>query len=166
MEASIATRISRLQKMDLKELRVEYEKLFGKATKSRNRKQLFSQVSRKIQDNQAAKKTEGAPVKPILTVKFEPKRKGKGGSKKKKVAEKKPVKTRPIGQRDPRLPKIGTTISKKYKGKTINVRVLERGFEHDGRQFRSLSGVAKHITGSIWNGFLFFGLLRKGSKKS
>jgi len=166
MEASIAARISRLQKMDLKELRAEYEKIFGKATKSRNRKQLFSQISRKIQDDQARKKTEGSAAKPTLTVKFEPKRKGKGGGKKKKATEKKPVNTRPIGQRDPRLPKVGTTITKKYKEQTINVRVLEKGFEYDGRQFRSLSGVAKHVTGSIWNGFLFFALLEKGSKKS
>jgi len=166
MEASVATRISRLQKMDLTELREEYEKAFGEPTKSRNRKQLFGQISRKVQDDRATKKAENAPARPTLTVKFEPKRKGKGGGKKKKAAEKKPVNTRPLGQRDPRLPKVGTTISKKYKGKTINVRVLEKGFEYDGRQFRSLSGVAKYISGSIWNGFLFFALLDKGSKKS
>ena len=78
---------------------------------------------------------------------------------------KKAAKSRPIGQRDPRLPKVGTTITKKYKGKTLNVRVLEKGFEYNGQVFRSLSGVAKHITGSIWNGFLFFGLIDRGSKK-
>ena len=32
------------------------------------------------------------------------------------------------------------------------------GFEYDGRTYRSLSAVAKRITGQQWNGFLFFGL--------
>ncbi|MFC1476200.1 DUF2924 domain-containing protein, partial [Candidatus Zixiibacteriota bacterium] len=67
---------------------------------------------------------------------------------------------------DPRLPKVGTTITKKYKGKTFNVRVLEKGFEYNGQVFRSLSGIAKHVTGSIWNGYGFFNLLGKGSKKN
>ena len=72
--------------------------------------------------------------------------------------------SRPLGAADPRLPKVGTTITKSYKGKKINVRVLESGFEYDGQQFRSLSALAKNVTGSVWNGFLFFGLTKRGSK--
>ena len=36
--------------------------------------------------------------------------------------------------------------------------VLADGFEFEGRSFKSLSAVAKEITGTAWNGFLFFGL--------
>jgi len=36
--------------------------------------------------------------------------------------------------------------------------VLNKGFEYDGRVFRSLSAVAREITGSHWNGNLFFNL--------
>ncbi len=164
MEASATTQISRLQKMGLKDLRLEYQKVFGKPTKSRNRKQLFSQIAKKIQADRGGQKTEDAPVKPTLRVKFKRKTKARTAGKKKTTA-KKPAKPRPIGQRDPRLPKIGTTITKKYKGKTLNVRVLEKGFEYDGQVFRSLSGVAKHVTGSIWNGFLFWGLIPREGKK-
>jgi hypothetical protein len=171
MEASATTQISRLQKMGVKELWAEYEKAFGKPTKSRNRKQLFSQIAKKIQTDRAGQTGGDGPIKPTLTVKFERKAKGKQDRKTSKAADKKEKKTgkekpaKPLGERDPRLPAVGTTITKTYKGKTLNVRVLEKGFEYEGQVFRSLSGLAKQITGQIINGFLFFQLLDRGSKK-
>ena len=57
---------------------------------------------------------------------------------------------------DDRLPMPGTTLSREYKGRTILVRVLRRGFEYDGKVYRSLSAVAKAVTGSHWNGYHFF----------
>ncbi|MBU1469267.1 MAG: DUF2924 domain-containing protein [candidate division Zixibacteria bacterium] len=153
------SKISDLQKMGLNELRAEYERVFGKPTKSRNRKQLFAQISRKLQE--AAKGSESSRT--VLTAKFQAKGKQQKKNSGKKQQEKR--QTRPIGSRDSRLPKAGTTITKKYKGKTINVRVLTKGFEYQGREFRSLSAVARHITGAIWNGFLFFGLIERQGKK-
>jgi len=44
------------------------------------------------------------------------------------------------------------------------VMVLDGGFEYLGRKFRSLSAVAKHITGTKWNGPLFFGLRDNGGQ--
>ena len=38
------------------------------------------------------------------------------------------------------------------------MKVLPAGFEHEGQTYRSLSAVAKAVTGSHWNGHLFFGL--------
>jgi hypothetical protein len=181
MEASATTQISRLQKMGVKELQQEYEKAFGKPTKSRNRKQLFSQIARKIQADRAGETSGDGSIKPTLTVKFERKKTAKPAGKKAKAEKKKTTATKteaaettkkktrqakPIGQRDPRLPAVGTTITKTYKGKTLNVRVLEKGFEYEGQVFRSLSGLARQITGQIINGYLFFQLLDRGSKKS
>jgi len=60
--------------------------------------------------------------------------------------------------RDKRLPVPGSVISKVYKGNIINVKVLDKGFEYDGKLYRTLSSVAGAITGQHWNGFLFFGL--------
>ncbi|HRQ76169.1 MAG TPA: DUF2924 domain-containing protein [Phycisphaerales bacterium] len=57
---------------------------------------------------------------------------------------------------DDRLPMPGTTLSREYKGRTILVRVLRRGFEYEGKVYRSLSAVAKAVTGSHWNGYHFF----------
>ena len=63
---------------------------------------------------------------------------------------------------DSRLPMPGSLLVKDFKGQTIVVKVLDDGFEYDGRRFASLSAVAKEITGTKWNGFLFFGLIKEG----
>jgi hypothetical protein len=172
--------IAQLQKADLPELRTEYQKLFGKPSRSRNRKQLFNRIAQKLQETGQAVVRDSAR-KPAgnsqvsagtqsgtstLTAKFEPKRKRPAPRLPiSKVKTPRPRQSRPVGSADPRLPKAGTTITKKYKGKTINVRVLEKGFAYDGKQYRSLSAVAKQITGSIWNGYLFFGLIKRDGQK-
>jgi len=66
--------------------------------------------------------------------------------------------TAPIGDRDPRLPAPGAAITKRYKGRMLEVVVLADGFEYEGHRFRTISAVAKAITGSHINGFRFFGL--------
>jgi hypothetical protein len=67
---------------------------------------------------------------------------------------------------DSRLPMPGSVIVKEYKGRTILVKVLDSGFEYGGERFASLSAVANKITGTKWNGFLFFGLAKMGSSGS
>lgn len=59
-----------------------------------------------------------------------------------------------------RTPLPGTILVRKYKGRDLQVKVLEKGFEYQGDVYKSLSAVAKHITGSHCNGFLFFKLTR------
>lgn len=59
---------------------------------------------------------------------------------------------------DPRLPAVGSAIVRPYKGKTLRVMVLDDGFEFDGVRYKTLSAVAKHITGGHVNGFRFFNL--------
>lgn len=65
---------------------------------------------------------------------------------------------------DPRLPPPGTVLTRKYKGGVVHVKVRPDGFEYDGVVYTSLSAVAKQITGSHCNGFLFFRLDRKGGE--
>ena len=64
-------------------------------------------------------------------------------------------------EHDVRLPLAGSLLMKEYKGRTILVRVLDHGFEYDGRKFTSLSAIAQDITGTKWNGWTFFGLAKK-----
>jgi hypothetical protein len=52
-------------------------------------------------------------------------------------------------------------LTRDVKGATYVVKVLDDGFEYEGRQYRSLSAIAGEITGTRWNGFLFFGLTRE-----
>ena len=55
----------------------------------------------------------------------------------------------------------GAVITREYKGDTIEVRVLPHGFEYLGEVYRTLSAVARAVTGTHWNGYHFFGLGRK-----
>ena len=43
-----------------------------------------------------------------------------------------------------------------YRGRDLVVEVLEEGFVFEERRYRSLSAIAREITGSHWNGFVFF----------
>ena len=40
-------------------------------------------------------------------------------------------------------------------------KVLDHGFEYDGRLFKSLSAIAREVTGTRWNGLAFFGIAGK-----
>ena len=52
----------------------------------------------------------------------------------------------------------GTRLLREWQGRTHHVTVLTQGFEHDGRTYKSLTAIARHITGTAWSGPLFFGL--------
>jgi hypothetical protein len=66
--------------------------------------------------------------------------------------------------RDRRLPLPGGVLSRRYQGQQLQVTVLQSGFAYQGRVFASLSAVAKAITGSHCNGFLFFRLTTTEAK--
>ncbi len=88
-------------------------------------------------------------------------------SPKKATARKAAAKTKPKARakaarqpkpRDPRLPAVGSTLTRTYKGKQIEVKVLADGFEYEGETYRSLSGLARHIVGYMISGPVFFKL--------
>lgn len=66
---------------------------------------------------------------------------------------------------DRRLPMSGTLLTRTYKGRAIRVQVTEAGFEYDGEVYRSLSAIAKAVTGAHWNGYPFFNLPKAGAAK-
>jgi Protein of unknown function (DUF2924) len=66
-----------------------------------------------------------------------------------------PTQVLPI-QNDERLPPPGTILTRAYKGAVVQVQVLAQGFEYLGQVHPSLSAVAKAVTGTHTNGFLFF----------
>jgi hypothetical protein len=57
----------------------------------------------------------------------------------------------------PRI-KPGTRIVRQWKGRSIEVSVTESGFEFGGANYRSLSQIARKITGTRWSGPAFFGI--------
>jgi hypothetical protein len=62
----------------------------------------------------------------------------------------------PKRARDPRVPTVGTVLTRIHRTTEHHVTVLASGFEYRGSHYRSLSKIARVITGTPWNGFLFF----------
>lgn len=56
----------------------------------------------------------------------------------------------------------GTRLVREWNGQTISVEVREEDLLHDERSWRSLSEIARHVTGAHWSGPRFFGLTANG----
>jgi hypothetical protein len=149
-----------LQTMTVGELRVEYERVFGEEARSRNRIWLWRRIAWRIQEieygglsDRAKARLEELMPDAELALRTPPGRVHAAVS----------VAGGPV--RDKRIPKPGTVLLRHYKGQRLAVAVTKDGFEYDGRPFRSLSAVAREITGTHWNGLMFFGLTKKKAKK-
>jgi hypothetical protein len=59
------------------------------------------------------------------------------------------------------VPKTGTTLVRQWRGHAHTVFVHEDGFEYEGQHYRSLTVIAKPITGAHWSGPRFFGLTKR-----
>jgi hypothetical protein len=65
-------------------------------------------------------------------------------------------------KRNSRLPIAGTLLTtRQFENRKIVVKVLEDGFEYQSQQYRSLSAIAREVTGTRWNGLRFFGLAER-----
>jgi hypothetical protein len=69
-------------------------------------------------------------------------------------------------KRDPRLPPAGTVLRRIHQGVEHTVTVLDKGFEYKGNRHRSLSAIAREITGTRWNGFGFFNVGTRAGAES
>ncbi len=63
-------------------------------------------------------------------------------------------------ERDSRLPAVGAVITKTYCGQTFEVKVLEKGFEYQGKTYKSISRVAMEIVKRPISGYVFFRLTK------
>jgi len=64
---------------------------------------------------------------------------------------------------DPRVPMPGAILSRTFRGRRVEVMVVNNGFEYGDRVYESLISVVRAATGTPWNGFEFFGLNRRGN---
>jgi hypothetical protein len=90
----------------------------------------------------------------------------KAGSSRKapKSPAAKTPKAAPARERDPRLPAPGATLTRTYKGKEHRVTVLDAGFRFDGKDWRSLTAIARAVTGyPAISGPAWFGVAERGT---
>ena len=139
--------------------------MFGEAARSKNKEWLIKRIVWRMQANEEGDLSERAHHRAMelandSDLRVKAPREAKSSSN--GSAQTKTVKCRIAAGN--RLPLPGTVLVREYKGDSLNVTVLPDGFEFEGEKFPSLSAVAKKITGSHWNGHLFFGL-RKGGRR-
>ena len=156
MAESIVAQIAALKPMTVGQLREVYAEKFGQPSNSRNKQWLFKRIAWRIQElaegglSERAKK-RAAELANDADLRLRP---PKGTA----------VEPKPEPKRDPRLPAVGTELKREHDGKQHTVRVEADGFNYKGKTYRSLSAIAKQITKTQWNGFLFFGLISREAK--
>ncbi len=160
-ETSVIRRIHALRQMTVAQLQCEWEQLYGEPSRSRNRDFLYRRLAWRIQELQhgGLSRTARARIDELAPDSFVRARTPQLPPDAPRAPE-----TGDKPQRDPRLPSPGTVLTKQYKGRELRLVVHEEHFELDGQSFQSLSEAARHVTGSRWNGRLFFGLTQRRRK--
>lgn len=152
----LETKIVTLKNKAIPELQKEYETLFtGLKASSDNKVYLIRRIAYRLQELEYGGLSEKAQnrLKELVAL-YDPVN-NKAIRPKITIETQARIKTR---GRDIRLPIPGTVITKEYRGKNIQVKVLENGFEYNGKIYKHLTAIAKEITRAHWNGYLFFNL--------
>lgn len=158
MQLNIESEVVKLRRLTAGQLREHYAKIMGEKTRSRHKTYLIRRIIWRLQA-----KAEGD-----LSIRARRRAEQLANDAEVRVTPPKDL-TLPAStsatvvlevpaSHDTRLPTPGMSIRRQYKGRTLVVDVLHDGFEFDGQHYKSLSAVAKAITGSHCNGFRFFGL--------
>jgi hypothetical protein len=137
----ILARLAALKAMSVNELKTEWQAMFDAPAPNNSRTFLESRLAYRIQEL-----TYGGPDKQtrrLLDLLAD---------------EVEGTLTRKTQIADPRNPVVGTKLIREWDGIAHTVTVLKEGFEWGGQRYKSLSAVARAITGTRWNGYRFFGL--------
>ena len=169
---SIPKQIADLKKLSVAELRQRYAEVFGESTLARNKDWLVKRCAWRIQaldegdlsDRARQRAFEIANDADLRTTAPKTLKLAVPVAMKPALATKAKI-TRADLTSDKRLPLPGTVITRDYKGRTLEVTVRADGFEFEGELYRSLSAVAKHVTGTHCNGFWFFRLGEHGGDR-
>lgn len=162
MSVSMSVRIRELATLRGAELKRRYAEVFGEETRSNNRDYLVKRIAWRMQANAEGDLSERARRRAEeLANDAELRRRAPNAPKPTtaEVPDEPGVLVVPLKlPRSAARPMPGSIIVKEHQGRRIAVRVLERGFEYEGRVYRSLSAVANEVTGSHRSGVAFFNL--------
>lgn len=163
MTLNVGKELAALERMSVGALRERYAELFKETTAARNRRWLIKRIVWRMQSleegglsDRARERAQELAQRSDLRV---------TAPKDHQPVTETAATTKTVACRiadGSRTPLPGTLITRAYKGRKIQVQVLTNGFEFEGEVYRSLSAVAKQITGSHWNGFKFFNLPQPG----
>ncbi len=137
----VLARLAALKNMTVRELKAEWAKLFSSEAPNNSRPFLEQRLAYRIQEL-----TWGGPSKPVRQLLDALADEVEGKKVRRSVIS------------DPRNPVIGTRLVREWDGAVHVITVLKDGFDWQGRRYKSLSSIARDITGTRWNGYRFFGL--------
>ena len=160
MNLNVAKEVAALGRMTVAELRNRYAAVFGEPTRTCNKTWLLRRIIWRLQAQAEGDLSErirkrAAELANDADIRLSPPKATPSDGSATSTARL-PVKG------DHRLPPPGTVITRDYKGRRLRVTVLANGFEFEGEVHKSLSAVAKAITGAHYNGWFFFRLGRNG----
>jgi len=153
--ASIRREIDHLRHKTVAEMKVRYLELFGEASRSNHKQFLVRRIAWRLQALAEGDLSERARARALTLARDAdlrlraPQRSSDNAGR----------------HRDSRLPAAGTILTRTFRGQAITVHVLDNGFQYEGAVYRSLSAVARHISGTQWNGFSFFQLHNAAGRK-
>ena len=154
-DPTIVAQLAAFEKMDVPQLVAEYQRIFGEAPRCKHKVWLRRNVSWRVQE--LAYGGLSAPARARLEKLIDEAIVPGCGTQATAAPPPRP--------RDPTEPPVGTVLAREWRGQQIRVMATPDGYEHDGQRFRSLSAVAQHVTGTKWNGRLFFGLAPARSRR-
>ncbi len=160
--AKLTEQIARIKTMTTRELQQLYRETFDEECRTNNVQHLRRRLAAKLQLDAIPPQEQErlAAIEPHALAELR-----KRVEQRRRAIE--PVTDPETGKpRDPRLPPVGTVLTKRHKAELHQVTITEDGFEWQGRQYKSLSAVAFEITGTRWNGMRYFGLTKTTTKET
>jgi hypothetical protein len=155
MQLNVGKEVAALEAMTVAELRDRYAQVFGEETRVGNKAWLGKRIIWRLQalaegDLSERARRRAAELAQDADLRLSPPRQKRSAPDSVQKNGKASVLV------NGHLPLPGTILTRWYKGQDLKVQVLRHGFEYDGQVYRSLTAVAKAITGSHTSGFLFF----------
>ena len=161
MEVSLLATIVELGRLNVAALKIKYRDLFGEESRSSNKRFLARRIAWRIQAQAEGDLSERARRR-IAEIADETDFRTRAPRNFLGLPGQAAASARPT-HNDLRLPPPGTEIRRRFGNRDIVVKVLSKGFEYEHQQYRSLSAIARAVTGTRWNGLLFFGLTERRS---
>lgn len=159
MHDALNRELAKLRTMSPSQLRKRYLELYGEPTRTGNKDFLCKRIAWRMQSETEGTLSERARARARELARDADIR---TTIPKAQVSRQPTVVEHLPHNHIPAIPPVGTVLTRNYRGRQIQCTVLPKGFEYDGQVYRSLTAVTKAVTGSHWNGHLFFGL-RKGA---
>ena len=166
MNPSIVAEVERLRQLKTAALRTRYREVLGEESRSSNRQSLLRRIAWRLQAKAEGDLSERAwrralEIADDADLRLRAPNDFLAESLPRNAGASPPRKP---SHRDTRLPIPGAVLTRQYENRRIVVKVLDDAFEYQSRRYRSLSAIAREVTGTRWNGRLFFGLAKRGKR--